>query len=177
MQAGERGVAWERLQRTVELMAKTVPPAPTLFSGYVAALEVALRFFLAPQSNHERAEAGGRLRTVLLHALRFALRFPVGRPRVLSAIGRLLWAQGQTALAGAALLLALDRATHMGMQHEQALCHLWLGRLALAEASGSTGRSRARLHLETAAKRFSEQGYVIDLAESRALLATLPAGA
>lgn len=83
-------------------MRKTAPPSPTLSSGYAAVVEVALQFYLAPQSASESAGAEKRLRTTLNQLLRFAHKFPVARPRALLVIARLLGLRGQMALAAAA---------------------------------------------------------------------------
>lgn len=153
--AGALVAAQQHLTLALELLCRVQPPTMHYLEGYAAAVDAALALHQAAGAPTERARTERQLRRALGQLGWFAMKFPVGRPRVLIGLGRYLWLHGRQKGALRSLTRGLAEATRLRMPAEQARAHLWLGRLGQsATAVGVMDQAAARRHLEQAAQQF-----------------------
>jgi len=152
--AGTLGPAQQHLACAMELLSRVQPPTMHYLEGYAAAVDAALALRQAAAEPAERARTERQLGRALWQLGWFAMKFPVGRPRVLVGLGRYLWLHGRRKGALRSLYRGLAEATRLRMPAEQARAHLWLGRLGhSAAALGVMDPAAARHHLEQAAQQ------------------------
>jgi len=152
--AGTLGPAQQHLACAMELLSRVQPPTMHYLEGYAAAVDAALALRQAAAAPAERARTERQLSRALWQLGWFAMKFPVGRPRVLIGLGRYLWLHGRRKGALRSLYRGLAEATRLRMPAEQARAHLWLGRLGhSAAALGVMDPAAARHHLEQAAQQ------------------------
>jgi len=152
--AGTLGPAQQHLGCAMELLSRVQPPTMHYLEGYAAAVDAALALRQAAAAPAERARTERQLSRALWQLGWFAMKFPVGRPRVLIGLGRYLWLHGRRKGALRSLYRGLAEATRLRMPAEQARAHLWLGRLGhSAAALGVMDPAAARHHLEQAAQQ------------------------
>lgn len=152
--AGTLGPAQQHLGCAMELLSRVQPPTMHYLEGYAAAVDAALALRHAAAAPAERARTERQLSRALWQLGWFAMKFPVGRPRVLIGLGRYLWLHGRRKGALRSLYRGLAEATRLRMPAEQARAHLWLGRLGhSAAALGVMDPAAARHHLEQAAQQ------------------------
>ena len=152
--AGTLGPAQQHLACAMELLSRVQPPTMHYLEGYAAAVDAALALRQAAAEPAERARTERQLSRALWQLGWFAMKFPVGRPRVLVGLGRYLWLHGRRKGALRSLYRGLAEATRLRMPAEQARAHLWLGRLGhSAAALGVMDPAAARHHLEQAAQQ------------------------
>ncbi len=154
--AGELGPAQRSLALALALLARVQPPTMHYLEGYAATLEAALSLRQAAGAAAECARTERQLRRALWHLGFFAMKFPVGRPRLLIGLGRYLWLHDRPQPALRSLYRGLAEAARLRMPAEQARAHLWLGRLGgSVAAAGLMQAAAARRHLEQAAEQFT----------------------
>ena len=153
LRTGDRKGAYESAMQALAFLAESAPVGYWMQQGTAATAEVLLTLF---ESRRAPSSAMPALRRDALSAVgavvRFARRFPMGKPQSLLQRARMAWVEGRPRLAMRRWRRAVEAAARGGLPYEEACAHLEMGRRLKND-------ERGRLeHLEAAETRFRQLG-------------------
>jgi serine/threonine protein kinase/tetratricopeptide (TPR) repeat protein len=167
LRAGDMTAALAAAALTAERIHQSLPTVFATIAGYAGVAEVYIarwRQLLGLGTRGEELDRARALARLAVNDLRrFAWSIPIGWPYYRRAQGELARVAGKTTAAQTAFQRSLFAARKLGMQHDEALAHLELARLAAP-------RSAERLdHLERAERMLERMECAYDLERLRRL--------